>query len=239
MTADYSDFWNLVAEAIAWEDYTAALRHVNRHVVSDGTYFDALLSDCLEAQHELQAGQLLYRARLMPLAREHDDNPLPSSEMGAPPPERASAGRLNPKGIPYFYAALDHETAIAELRPWRKARISVTTFHLAASIVVVDLTGRYTPSRSAKVKFAGIVAGRPVHRDNPWAYLGSQYFAETIKAKGPGGILYDSSMRGGGINLALFSEDAVAPESDRLYEVAGVKYATNQICARVNGGGNR
>ncbi|NLK52763.1 MAG: RES domain-containing protein [Syntrophomonadaceae bacterium] len=38
-------------------------------------------------------------------------------ELCAPPKEKCSAGRLNPKGVPYLYLADSIDTVISELRP--------------------------------------------------------------------------------------------------------------------------
>jgi RES domain len=45
------------------------------------------------------------------------DKRLDSEEaLGAPPPEHATSQRMSPPGISFFYAALDQETCLAELR---------------------------------------------------------------------------------------------------------------------------
>jgi len=59
--------------------------------------------------------------------------------MGAPPLGKASSGRINPEGISYLYLADSPGTAIAEVRPWKRARISVATFKTTRPINVVSL----------------------------------------------------------------------------------------------------
>lgn len=61
----------------------------------------------------IQTGTTLYRARGK---NNHENWPLNASELGAPPPEIASAGRMNPAGISYLYLAFEQDTALAEIR---------------------------------------------------------------------------------------------------------------------------
>jgi hypothetical protein len=53
------------------------------------------------------------------------ETPLPTEEMGAPPFSKATDGRVNPRGISYLYMATNPQTAIAEIRPWLDAKISI------------------------------------------------------------------------------------------------------------------
>ena len=223
-----SDLAALLGEYVEWDLYTESLRHKNRHFVDGSGYFSRLVSGCLACRYVLAPGwEDLYRARIMPVGRQTASEPLPIAEMGAPPPNLASAGRLNPEGIPYFYAALERDTAIAEVRPWPGARFSVARFATRASLEVLDLTGRYAakqPSRT--VRWVSFMIGRPVHRDDRWAYLGTQYLAERLKTEGVAGLLYDSALKRGGINIALFSESGIKPLGVELGDVTGVNYTT-------------
>jgi RES domain-containing protein len=62
--------------------------------------------------------------------------------MGAPPPNLARPGRMNPLGIPYLYVALDQATAIAEVRPWLGALLSVARLSPQRTLRVVNLNYR-------------------------------------------------------------------------------------------------
>ena len=68
--------------------------------------------------------------------------------------------------------------------------------------------------------------GRPVHRDDRWAYLGTQYLAERLKTEGVAGLLYDSALKRGGTNVALFSENGIRPLTRELGDVTAVEYTT-------------
>src|SRR5947209_8314903 len=129
----------LAMEGVRWNEYDRALRTKNRHVPNDAAYFTQLFERCLRCASELPAGSCLSRARIMPPEKETEPEPLPITEMGQPPRELTPDGRVNPAGIPCFYAALEGETAIAELRPWPRARITVATFDTAGPFKVLDL----------------------------------------------------------------------------------------------------
>ena len=58
-----------------------------------------------------ESGEMVYRARIS------NDGAVFNNEkdLGAPDSENAKAGRMNPPGIPYFYAAEDDQTAYDEI----------------------------------------------------------------------------------------------------------------------------
>ncbi|MCH8268556.1 MAG: RES family NAD+ phosphorylase, partial [Acidobacteria bacterium] len=118
MASPLSEPANMIAAAGAWINYETSLRTTNPHMVHDSTYFDHLLHGCLACGYSMGPGWDLFRARVMPVDRHGDSEPLPIDEMGAPPPAKAGSGRMNPEGTACFYAALELETAIAESRPW-------------------------------------------------------------------------------------------------------------------------
>ena len=108
---------DMIAAAAAWFNYERSLRKSNRYVVKDSTYFEDLVTGCLECSYDMGPDWTLYRARIMPVDQQTDTEPLKLKDMGAPSPDKATQGRLNPDGISCFYAAMELETAIAEVRP--------------------------------------------------------------------------------------------------------------------------
>jgi hypothetical protein len=60
----------------------------------------------------LVVGTQLFRAR----KKGEEDFAIDADQLGAPPPEKASAGRMNPAGISYLYLAFEQETALAEIK---------------------------------------------------------------------------------------------------------------------------
>src|SRR5699024_3695432 len=65
-----------------------------------------------------------------------------ANQLGPPPKEIASAGRMNPAGIPYFYTATDLATARHEIGVTDRNDGTVFTaiFKLQESVHVIDLT---------------------------------------------------------------------------------------------------
>jgi RES domain-containing protein len=218
----------LLKEAVAWINLTIALR--DGRPIPDPAYWDALLDGALACRFTTKPGWDIYRARVMPFEKELDAEPLVSSIMGPPPPALATAGRLNPRGVPYFYGGLDRETAMAEARPWRRARMSVGRFVITSALTLADLTGNFTTSKpNSSVQWLSFMLGRPVHRDDTESYLPSQQVAERCRADGLNGVLYDSSLRPGGVNVALFSPKELVCQEVELHEVTKMSFSTQRL----------
>ncbi|WP_338116436.1 RES family NAD+ phosphorylase [Vibrio brasiliensis] len=64
----------------------------------------------------------------------------PEIELGPPPGNLASAGRMNPRGISVFYGALEQQTAITEVRPHVGSFVVVGKFDLIKQLRLVDLS---------------------------------------------------------------------------------------------------
>jgi hypothetical protein len=218
-----------VEQAVLWTAYESALRLKNRFVPRDPKYVDDLCQACLDCRSELVAGTVLYRARINPPGDEQVA--LPISKMRQPPPEKALDGRINPVGVPCLYAALDPDTAVAEVRPWTLALLTVATFTTPRSIDVVDLRQASGGQRRPAAYWAAHMIQRPVHEKDPLAYIGTQFLAERLKAAGAGGLLYDSALGPHdkttgtpGTNVALFSSDDLQDGKTVLWLVLDVKY---------------
>lgn len=65
--------------------------------------------------------------------------PYPVDRM-KPRRDRTKEGRANPKGIPYLYTANDKETAIAEVRPWIGAYVSIAELKVVRPLTIVNCT---------------------------------------------------------------------------------------------------
>ncbi|MDE0330567.1 MAG: RES family NAD+ phosphorylase [Nitrospinae bacterium] len=64
----------------------------------------------------------------------------PAGELGPPPANVASAGRMNPAGISVFYGALSEDTAIAEVRPSVGSLVVIGRFSSSRVLRLLDLT---------------------------------------------------------------------------------------------------
>lgn len=94
-------------------------------------------------------------------------------ELGPPPESLRRAGRLNPAGIPAFYAAFDLDTCVAELRPSVGGSVAAAQFEITKPIFVLDMT-RFVeePGRP------NLFAARALERRRQWAFMSS--FMEEI-----------------------------------------------------------
>ena len=82
----------------------------------------------------------IWRARTA-LSKEKAETILksPAQELGPPPAEHATAGRMNPEGIPVFYGAMDLSTCIAEVRPPVGSYVVAGRFKLLRTVRVLDM----------------------------------------------------------------------------------------------------
>lgn len=204
-----------------WENYDVGVRSGNRHCPVDPDYFRALLDRCRSLERLIPHGSPFFRARIMPLSKELDSDPLGPAEMGAPPPELSNAGRLNPEGIPYLYLADTADTALAEVRPWRNARVSVARFTTVTDLRIADLSEMDEVEEDPldPAHWAAFALSRPAHREDGLAYVSTQLLAENLKAIGFDGVMYDSSLNPAGHNLALFDPSRAVVRDVDIYLV--------------------
>jgi RES domain-containing protein len=188
--------------------------------------------------HQLASHQSLYRARINGI---DERQAKPSSEMGAPPPNLARPGRMNPLGIPYLYVALDQATAIAEVRPWLGALLSVARLSPQQMLRVVNLNYRDVKPPEMQVQkgeqqdylafllFMLRTLARPQDPNDELSYIPTQYFAEKFKRRGLDGIIYFSVLHEEGSNLVLFDVNSATVKDVSLHEVRGVSHSTAEV----------
>lgn len=209
-----------MSEAVAWINLESALKEGD---TPDTAYVESLVADALAHRVVARRGWKVHRARLMSVERELNLTPFQCREMGPPPLERVVAGRANPPGVAYFYGALDLRTAVAEMRPWRGARVSVAKFEATKPLSLVDLTGTLSRvEQGSLTSWASVMMARPVHRDDADGYRATQLLATRLHAAGVEGIIYASAMRPTGKNVVLFSDRGLRCTRRDLIEVGSV-----------------
>ena len=132
-----------------WEDFCETVKHSKRFFnikeMLNNLFGeeDMHKNGAIKPIYTLEIGQKIFRTRLL------DDNSfeervlrkdVTAEELGAPPSEKAKAGRMNVAFIPTFYAAFNEETAIAELRPIIGDEIVLAEFTLNSELKVFDFT---------------------------------------------------------------------------------------------------
>ncbi|MDP5137851.1 RES family NAD+ phosphorylase [Rheinheimera baltica] len=161
----------------------------------------------------IEKDTVFYRARIADVG---SNELFKLSEMGAPPKGKAASGRINPEGIPYLYLADSPATAIAEVRPWKNAEISVGIFKTTRQVKVVSFNSGdqlssavtfdtiETPETLSEVNSVinGLVLkvlyfSVPAHSNDKHAYLASQCSGQLI----PDSKLDRSSAFAGGTPL--------------------------------------
>lgn len=226
---DFLPIDDYLRELKAWGEFNQGLRADNRFVVKDRSFIDRVLAAARRCEYEFEPLSVFYRARRLPCDRAQRREPFPVTEMGAPPAKLASSGRLNPEGIPCLYVADHEQTAIAEIRPYRGAVVCVSRLRNPEPLRIVDLLKvRAIGPDDATVRCLSRMLAQPVHQDDSLGYVGTQYLAETLKAEGFGGIRYESALREGGWNIAIFDTSAAVVGDVRIFTVKKVSHDASE-----------
>lgn len=168
----------------------------------------------------------------------------PGRHLGPPPPHLARAGRMNPAGIPAFYAAFSEEVAVAEVRPPVGATVAIGRFSLLRRVRVLDVSflpfafheeSIFSPAYDRLRNKVGFLEkfhrriSRPVlPSDEVLAYLPTQAVAAYVtNVMGLDGMIYASTQvgaEGNGAeqadrrqcNIALFGAAAIIASVRRV-----------------------
>ena len=148
-----------------------------------------------------------------------------SSQLGPPPSDRATAGRMNAEGIPVFYGALEEKTCVSEIRPPVGSIVVLVKFDLLSPIRVLDLNAlsivysdfsHFDPDyieKRSRERFLKELVGemsRPVMpneeaREYIATQIVSEYLANQVEPR-LHGIIFSSAQTGGdGHNIVLFN----------------------------------
>lgn len=225
------DEWHEHAAAVLLGDAADAMATEAPSEDEEGDRSDYWYVDRLEVAFEdldahLDKGTRFARARI------HDD-PLQGdrfapADLGAPPADKARAGRCNRKGRSVLYLASDPETALREVRPWRGAAVAVAPVTLLRDVRVVDLTqprlfdSPFELSEENigwKIQLQGLLfrlaeeMSTPVIGREDLFYRPTQYLCERAEAARYDGVVYPSAV-GPGHNVVLF--DPSVAQADAL-----------------------
>lgn len=185
---------------------------------------------------------VFYRARIGEFKDDKD--------LTAPPEDKIlKSGRANPVGIRVLYSAIDIETAIAEVRPWKSATVTIASVNPTQSLKLVNLSKVSELRKKVTQSFFSVTnmreeldridllscldeaLSKPVFPDvSELEYIPSQYLTEFIKSLGYDGVIFKSSL-GPGENYVFFNWETFQPRRDKLeisiinrFEVNGLKY---------------
>ena len=216
-----------------WENIKKEVRTKFRYF----TDIDLLETYKFDTNYEIKPDRILYRARLLPEGKTM----LPKEEMGCPPPEKATAGRANPIGIPYLYLCESIETTFYETRSGYLDKIIIGEFCPNRKLNLIDFgtevslsQAYFSPGVSCdmvqitkyKLLFAKISQelSKPLRRyDTEMEYVHTQLICEYCKKQGLDGIRFNSSLHRGGKNIVLFDEKEAKCTNVLLKEIQSVK----------------
>lgn len=234
----------------SWTDYGKFCTSVQRcsrfiHEPAVQSFLDALWATSHERIRTVPAGTQLWRAQLgCEYGRKEHDGDVDEFEWPFSPermkPLRHSAheGRVNPKGIPCLYVGSERETAMAEVRPWVGATLSLATLRVERDLTLVDCSvgsGGGSPiflvEPEGEMRTQAIWRqvdkdfSRPVENEMSTAeYVPTQVIAEFFKQKGIDAIGYKSGLEAG-FNLAIFDPALATVVACGLYSADSIRYA--------------
>lgn len=189
---------------------------------------------------DLSADTLLYRVR-----ETHAEEIFDTFDtLGPPPNGSASAGRMNPAGISYFYLAKERETAIGEVLKRPPCRAAITTFSPKRDLVILDLVALpETPSvfdaerydvREAIIFLKSFIKAisRPISRDGQEhidyvpSQVVSEFFAQVFMSDEDhriDGMIYPSALVVGGQNVVIFPPREIITEWNSFIDMNNVE----------------
>ncbi len=201
-----------------WDTFKKYIRNENRF---HGEYinYEILENILKETEIIIPKDEYFYRARL---TDERHKNGFEKGEMGAPPCDVASAGRINSKGQSCLYLSNNMDTTVKEIRGQAFDGVTIATFNTKCELHVLDLSSiaHFTPFYKDNNKINYLINERhlrrikndlakPVSRlDSDLDYLPTQYISDFAKYLGYDGVKYYSTFDKESYNLALFNPNA-------------------------------
>ena len=200
-------------------------------------FLDAVRDSCKERVSLLPSDSTLWRAQLDHIRHGPDEAPNPCShERMKPLVDRATEGRVNPKGIPCLYLAQSSRVALGEVRPWIGSIVSMASFRTLRELRVIDCSrgepslavfrDRLTPEEQKRAVWGDIdsALSEPVERSDDKAdYVATQAIAEVFKAQGYDGVVYKSAFGTEHKNVALFDLNAAEVISVEIQTVKSIR----------------
>lgn len=213
-----------ILKGLSWEDFKQIIKEQNRfHPIN---MVDYELSEKIFSYltRYLWPRKKLYRARIeiSGVIRKCSKKQL-NKNMGIPPIEKRTDGRVSAMGIKCLYLTIDKQTAVSEVRAGLYDRVCVGEFKVLRKTKIADLTllekfsfSPFDESTNFKVFEANhyvlkCIASEmlsPLRRsDNTLSYIPTQYFVDLIKRIGYDGVKYRSVMNKEGYCFAMFKPE--------------------------------
>jgi len=224
---------------LSFQNFQSEIRQKARYIHSEKTrlFLETVLKTAKDRITQIPKGFIYWRAQsgcILPKTDDGFEFPFSKDRM-KPRIDRANEGRINPKGIPCLYMALKRDTALAEVRPWVGAKISVSQCKIIKNLSVINCYsdtklkishGEPPPKERTEMVWAYIdrAFSEPVTPEDDIAdYVPTQIIAELFKQNDFDGIAYGSSL-GEGHNLALFDIDKADIANVQIYELKQISF---------------
>lgn len=144
---DAAEYWYEDRFRREWEEFCDQVQYKSRYFDVEET-LHAIFGKAEEYEvgkrrpiYVLEPGQKVFRGRLLDRGlTEGQVRKEPIKELGAPPKDKATAGRMNVEYIPIFYGAFDRKTAVAEIRPGIGEEVAIGEFVSRQPLKVFDFT---------------------------------------------------------------------------------------------------
>jgi RES domain-containing protein len=239
------------ASARSYHRFQQSVQRKSRYMY-DGEiheFLETVIATSESRKHEVKKGTVLWRAQRGYIWRKENEGQEEEFRVpGAFSPERmrpnaefAGDGRVNPRGIPCLYLASSEDTAMAEVRPWLGAYVSLAQFKVMRDCAVIDCSsdtrkglwifnGEPDAERREKIVWGDIAhaLSKPVTPDeSAIEYVPTQVIAEAFRAHGFDGIIY-KSLLGKGLSVALFNCEAAELINCALHETTAIEYKFQQ-----------
>ena len=217
-----------------WEQYCSDVRDDP----DQGFPFEEYLAeDFSRLAVTLPKGTSLFRARRGFRPGDYGErHAFAGDEIGAPPTEKASPGRVNSKGQRVLYCTDQEATAVAEVRPARGFYVSVATMILNRDVRILDLMQPLkinpfvTDTLKWDVEIQALLASfaeemsRPLERaDDEKHYLPCQRLAEYIREAHYDGVRYLSALNPDGTNVVLFDPTLADASGSKLVSITEIR----------------
>jgi hypothetical protein len=219
-----------------WEHFCSEVRRDPQIPIP----FDEFIAEELaESEETLLVGATFFRARLGFTLDENEERlPWNGTGIGAPPADKAGAGRANTERQVVLYVADQEKTAVSEVRPALGFYVSVAQLTLTRGCRILDLTKELPElnpfvreSISWHVEIHGLLnrlgeeMSRPLERaDDKTLYVPCQRLADYIRANRYDGIRYPSALNPGGSSIVFFDPAVAEVREAKLVKVTEVNF---------------
>jgi hypothetical protein len=231
-----SSQWFHNTHSDTWDQFCSEVREDPQITIP----FDEFIAEELAVSEEmLRAGKVFSRARQgFALDENQERLPWSGTRIGAPPADKASAGRANVEGQVVLYVAEQEKTAVSEIRPALGFYVSVANLTLERDCRILDLTkdlSELNPFEEESIGWhieirdllnrLGEEMSRPLERsDDKTLYVPCQRLAGYIRENGYHGIRYPSALNPGGSSIVFFDPEIADVGDAKLVKVTEVKF---------------